>query len=142
MSDVATAITPVAALRLIAQHGGRDKTAVVLREEADRFDEDAYRRERVAVATTGTASNRKRARSLSRVRKATQQRGNAHVCRLAAGEIERRKVTTVGQALRPWPLRVFAATNPHLSIRYAGRLGGLRAAFAVGGAKVFRRAAR
>jgi hypothetical protein len=106
MGNVA-AITPVAALRLISQHGGKDKTAAILREEADRFEQDAFRRERVALSPGNAVSGRKRARSLSRLRKATQQRGNAQCCRMAAEEIERRKVATVGQALRPWPLRVF-----------------------------------
>lgn len=106
MSNVA-AITPAAALRLISQHGGKDKTAAILREEADRFEQDAFRRERVALSPGKAVSGRKRARSLSRVRKATQQRGNARCCRMAAEEIERRKVATVGEALQPLPLRLF-----------------------------------
>jgi hypothetical protein len=92
-------LSPDRALRMVAlSPGGKAKTARELRQEAELFGQDAERRDRLAVSSL--TGNRRKARQLAKARKAEEQRANAKVVALAAAELDRRKTSTVGDALR------------------------------------------
>jgi hypothetical protein len=99
MTDAVAHLSPDRALRMVAASPrGKEKTADWLRWEAEMFGRDAERRDRLAVSSM--AGNRRKARQLAKARRAEEQRANAKVSLLAAAELERRKVSTVGDALR------------------------------------------
>jgi hypothetical protein len=106
VSEAVAHLSPDRALRLVAASpGGTAKTARDLRREGKLFEQDAERRDRLAVSSL--AGNRRKARQLAKARKAEEQRANAKVCALAAAEVDRRKVGTVGHALRNPVARFF-----------------------------------
>lgn len=109
VSEAVAHLSPDRALRMVAASpGGKAKTAADLRREGKLFEEDASRRDRLAVSSL--SSNRRKARQLAKVRRAEEQRANAKVVALAADEVERRKVQTVEEALRPWAMRILRRT--------------------------------
>lgn len=105
MSAAFAHLSPRHALRLVAEHGGREKTAEQLRHEAEAFEQDAERRERLAISSL--AGNRRKARQKAKVRRAEESRANAKLVSLAAAEVERRKAKTVGEAMRSPFVRFF-----------------------------------
>jgi hypothetical protein len=115
VSEAVAHLSPRHALRLVATSpGGKAKTARDLRHEAQRFTEDAERRDRLAISSLAHTGNRRTARQLAKARKAAESRANAKVVAMAAAEVGRRKARTVGDALR----------NP--VVRFLRKLGGRR----------------
>jgi hypothetical protein len=98
-------MTPGHALRFVAQHGGEHKSAAALLAEATEHEQAALRCDRVLLANAGRKGNRRRARDLHRARESEVHRANAKVATLAAVEVKKRKVATVGEALKPAPIR-------------------------------------
>lgn len=106
MTEAVAHLSPDRALQLVAASpGGRAKTALELRQEGRLFEEDAGRRDRLAVSSL--TGNRRRARQLAKARKAEEQRANAKVAVMAAAEVDRRKARTVGEALSNPVVRLF-----------------------------------
>jgi hypothetical protein len=104
MSEALAHLAPDRALRMVAASpGGKAKSAATLRREAELFGEDADRRDRLAISSM--AGNRRKARQLAKARRAEEQRANARLCALVATELDRRKASTVGEALRSPLLR-------------------------------------
>jgi hypothetical protein len=98
-AEAVETLTPRRALELVASYpGGEGKTPKQLRVEAQHFEKDAERRDRLTVSRT--AGTRRSSRVMAAARKAAEQRANAKVVTLAAREIERRKAQTAGEALR------------------------------------------
>lgn len=91
-------ITPSEALDLIAQAPeAKQKTPADLRKAAQDCERKAEAKVRLVVRENG---NRRKARAQSRERDAEKLRVYAQVTRMAADEVERRKCSTVGAALR------------------------------------------
>jgi hypothetical protein len=99
MTTAAIAITGEEALKLVAgAPEAADKTPDDLREVADGFDELAQRKDRLVISD---AVGRTRARSKAREREGEKLRIQAQVTRAAAEEVEARKCSTVGDAMKP-----------------------------------------
>lgn len=99
MTTAAIALTGEEALKLVAGAPDiADKTPEDLREVADGFDQMAARKDRLVVPD---GRGRRSARSKSREREGDKLRIQAQVTRAAAEEIEARKCSMVGDAMKP-----------------------------------------
>ena len=98
-TEAVETLTPRRALEIVGSYpGGKGKTAEQLRTEAQHFEKDAERRDRLTVSRT--AGTRRSSRVMAAARKASEQRANARVVTMAANELQRRNSQTVGEAMR------------------------------------------
>lgn len=98
MTTAAIAITGEEALELVAgAPEAADKTPAELREAADQFEEAAGRKDRLILP----GGSRRGARNKAREREGEKLRIQAQVTRAAAEEVEARKCSTVGDAMKP-----------------------------------------
>lgn len=108
-------IQPADALKLIANApDGKAKTPAALREAAEDCESQAERKLRLVVGS----GNRRSARQKAREREAEKLKVYAQLTRMAADEVERRKCETVGEAMRPWVVRLL--TRPFNRMAIAG----------------------